>query len=259
MKPVIQKFIQQNRYPLASNATSYEKYTIYKNGKSESLLVWFTGGAFLFCNRESNYGLLNKLNYNLTDCDILIFDYPVRFSATIHDTLQGANTVLKEFSGKYKNYIAAGYSAGVLLMGTFYRKEKSLDLAQRLKTEQIGIEFNCLISINGLYDTELSNTIMNNAFHFYIIRGTEDHHLYSMYNIAGEVPKLIIGTQHGFLYTQTEKFIHYNKCEKILIFTNDKLSHLFPMDITKPETKIIINEISTFIKKYIYNQKTQLN
>lgn len=249
-KGLIQKFTKGPSYPLSSNGREVDNYTIYVQGGSTNLLVWFNGGSFLFSTRSTVYGVLNQLNSRIKNCDIIVFDYPVRFSHTINDALFGCDKVLGKFAGRYKNYYAVGYSAGVVLMGTYQHKENSLKISRELGIPQTGIKFKAMICINGLYHLKLTNPLADKLFQFYIVRGTKKPNLFTAYGIT-DIPKLVIGAEGDFLYNQTREFLLKEPNTESYIYTNKSLTHLFPLYYNLDEARDCANRIVAFINSHI--------
>lgn len=234
-----------------------EGYTLYSSSFSTpsaspvpapNLLIWFHGGAFLYSDRKSAYGFLNNLYAALKpDCDILVFDYPVRFSHTVRDSMLKCNEIIKKFLFKYTTFFCGGMSAGSLLMGTFLRKEIVPNLATKIKVPPIGITFKAMISLCGVYSVNFNNSkLLNTAFDYYIMSGTAHPELYSCYGI--NVKKLIVGAVSEYLYQQTYEYVNTEPCEK-LIYQNKNLTHSFPLLLNTPESKDCIDKISKFLKK----------
>lgn len=236
-------------YKLAANGREIGRYTVYTGAGSlqkQNLLVWFGGGGFLYSDRKTSYGLLNELSAKLPDFDILVFDYPVRFSHTVRESLLAVNGVLAEAAvGKYARYYAGGMSAGVMLMGTFQAKETTPTVADRIKVPATGIKFKAMVGVCGLYRSKFDNRLLNAMFQFYIMRGTPAPELYSCYGLTG-TPKLVISATTEYLYTQTYRFITQEPCES-KVYVNDLLKHSFPLLNNCPEARDSIRRIATFV------------
>lgn len=249
LKFVIQQLTTGPRYPVSPNAVETNDYTLYTRPNNDNLLIWFNGGAFLFSEKKTTYGLLNQINDLLLNFDILVFNYPTRFTYTVYESLMGCNKIISNFIGSYKNYYSGGYSAGVLLMGTFIRKENDLATAQQLQIPQLGINIKAAVCVNGLYDTRLTNRIVNQLFKTYILRGTDHIQLYSMYNLS--LPKLVIGAYSEFLNNQTKRFLQYEYVDvESKIYDNPSLTHLFPLYNDVAESKDAVARIVKFLTKY---------
>ncbi|ABO45352.1 unknown [Gryllus bimaculatus nudivirus] len=227
----------------------YEKdgYTLYSSNKTVSnLLVWFHGGAFLYSDRKTAYGFLNNLfEYIKDDCDILVFDYPVRFSNTVRDSMLRCNSIIKKFIFKYKSFYCGGMSAGCLLMGTFIKKETVRGVAEKIQVPVIGVIFKAMIGLCGVYETNFNDSkLLNVAFDFYIMSGTPYPKLYTCYGI--NLDKLIIGAISEYLYQQTYKYANTEPCNKI-IYQNKNLTHSFPLLLNTSESKECIKKIAEFL------------
>lgn len=250
LKPLFfDTYLPSQYYKLAANAREVGRYTVYTGAnklQSPNLLVWFSGGGFLYSDRKTSYGLLNELSAKLPDFDVLVFDYPVRFSYTVRESLLAVNSVLAEAAvGKYANYYAGGMSAGVMLMGAFQSKETTPTVADRIKVPATGIKFKAIVGVCGLYRSSFDNRLLNAMFQFYIMRGTPAPELYSCYGLTG-TPKLVISATTEYLYTQTYRFLTMEPCES-KVYTNDLLKHSFPLLNNCPEARDSVKRIAAFI------------
>lgn len=239
-------------YKLAANAREFGHYTLYAGaGKlpKRNLLVWFSGGGFLYSDRKTSYGLLNELSAKLPDFDVLVFDYPVRFSHTVRESLLAVNGVLAEAAvGAYANYYAGGMSAGVMLMGTFQAKETTPTVADRIEVPATGIKFKAMVGVCGLYRSSFDNRLLNAMFQFYIMRGTPAPELYGCYGLTG-TPKLVISATTEYLYAQTYRFVTLEPCES-KVYANDLLKHSFPLLNNCPEARDTVERIAAFVTEH---------
>lgn len=252
LKPIILKWLPDINYYPSKYATVEKNYTLYhRQDKSpnSNLLVWFHGGSFIFCNRNSAYGLLNNLFEKLEKFDILLITYPVRFENTVQDMMLTINNILNNFL-TYTEYHAIGISAGVLLEGSFINKERSIEISRRMKVPQIGINFKTFIGINGVYDTVFNSKVLNNLFKYYVMRGTPGIELYNCKNL--NIPKLVISSEQDFLYQQTENFLSTEHADS-KIFNKTHLDHTSPLFQNIPESKEIIELITNWIHKHTLN------
>lgn len=256
LKYVIKKYTKGPRYDKNENALEVDEFTLYQNetvpNKPNALLICFNGGAFLFSEKKTMYGLLNKISDSVQDynIDILVFNYPIRFKYTIHDSLVGCNEViskvLKIYNGRYQRFYGLGYSAGVILMGAFQRKETVSGVSRSLNIPILGVKLSAMICINGLYSLDLYNKLINQLFKWYIVRGTALQQYYSAYKLE-DTPKLIIGAEYEFLYAQTHLFLNSEPTSKSLIFNNKELTHLFPLYYETSESQQCVSEIASFL------------
>lgn len=252
-KPLLfDTYIPPQYYKLAANAKEYDYYTVYTGASKfykRNLLVWFNGGGFLYSDRKTSYGLLNQLSRNLPEFDVLVFDYPVRFRHTVHEALLAVNNVLSERKlGRYDNYYAGGMSAGTLLMGTFQSKETTPAVADKIKVPAIGIKFKAMVGVCGLYRSTFDNSLLNAMFRFYIMRGTPAPELYSCYGLT-DTPKLVISATTEYLYSQTYRFVAFEPCDS-KVYTNDLLTHSFPLLNNCPEAQDTVERITAFVKQH---------
>lgn len=247
LKFCLTRILPTFEYKLPNEATEIDNYTIYHSTKNEKkrLLVWFNGGAFLFSQRKCAYGILNTLFEKLNDYDLLVFDYPVRFDYTLHDTMMSINKTLSKFLN-YNEYVAVGMSAGTLLMGTFISKEQSSEIAEQIAVPQIGLKFQAFIGLNGVYNTKYNSVLLTELFSFYILRNIKTPKNYTCYNL--KIPKLIINCTNDFLYDQTRSFLLSEHAE-FKLYDNPQLTHLFPLFQNLPEAKDVIERIVSFVKK----------
>lgn len=256
VKFIISRLLRPTDYPLDTSAREFGKVTLYSDRKYDTaivstpmrrLLVWFHGGAFMFSNRRNSYGLLNRLYARIkSEYDIVVFDYPVRFSNTIHDTMLSINRTLSQFIGKYDEFYCGGLSAGTLLMGAFMKKEADPHVASAIQVPVIGMKFYGAIGVCGLYDTQFDSSLLNSAFDFYIMRNTPKPHLYSCYNSG--VPFLVLGAVADYLYPHTHRFVLTEPSE-YFIYNNPNLPHTFPLLNNLVESKDCVRRISEFLMK----------
>lgn len=245
IKTILNKLSDPIEYNLHENAKIQKNYILYSKEGNKNLTIIFHGGAFLFSDFKNAYGFSNSLYEHLKTFDILIFQYPVRFDFTIEQAMIAINDILKNFINRYDNYTAIGVSAGVLLMGTFLQKEMNKDVAQKICVPQIGLNISKFVAINGVFDTNFNNSVLNKLFSFYIMRGTSSIKNYSCYNLS--VPKLIISNTYDFLYEQTKNYIKTEQCS-LKIFQNKNLDHRFIFYQNLNETNIAIKSISSFLQ-----------
>lgn len=246
LKPLISYWVPQIKYIPSKYATITNDYTLYSRKDvmpATRLLVWFQGGSFVYCNLSSSYGLLNNLYDKLQNFDILCINYPVRFEHTVHDAMLSINQTLSKFL-TYHEYHAAGISAGVLLQGTFIKKERSMNVANIIKVPQIGIHFTSFIGINGVYNTHFSSPLLTYLFEYYIMRNTPGIEAYDCEHIM--IPRLIITSKQDFLHQQTENFIA-NEPSTVKVYNNDRLTHASPLFQNIPESLDIVQTISTWL------------
>lgn len=252
-KPLLfDTYIPPQYYMLAANAKEYDYYTVYTGANElykRDLLVWFNGGGFLYSDRKTSYGLLNELSRNLPEFDVLVFDYPVRFRHTVHEAMIAVNKALSETKvRRYDNYYAGGMSAGTLLMGTFQSKETTPAVADKIRVPAIGIKFKAMVGVCGLYRSTFDNGLLNALFRFYIMRGTPAAELYSCYGLT-DTPKLVISATTEYLYSQTYRFVALEPCDS-KVYTNDLLTHSFPLLNNCPEAQDTVQRITAFVKKH---------
>ncbi|KAI5630645.1 OrNVorf47-like-2 [Venturia canescens] len=229
----------------ATNAEVKDLYTLYSRPNNKKLLVWFQGGAFLLNNRKTSYGILNALNDALIEFDVLVFDYPLRFSHSVHDAMLATNKILEQFYA-YDEYYAAGFSVGALLMGAFMQKELNKEIARKVDVPVIGIQFKAIISLCGVYSMKFDCLLLNLISRLYIMRGTPNPHLYSYHGLLS-VPLLVISATSEFLYTETYKFTKSTACE-LKVFRGALLPHEFPLMLEFPETKESIESVIEFLR-----------
>lgn len=262
--PIKNMISQMHIAPIYNLNTAYGKefkedgYTLYSgnSNNNQNLLVWFHGGAFLYSDRKTAYGFLNKLYELIKDyCDILVFDYPVRFSNTVRDSMLRCNYIIKKFIFKYTSFYCGGMSAGCLLMGTFIKKETIRGVAEKIKVPVIGVIFKAMIGLCGVYEPNFNNSkLLNSAFDFYIMSGTPSADLYTCYGL--NLDKLIVGAISEYLYQQTYKYANTEPCTKI-IYQNKNLTHSFPLLLNTPESKECIKSIADFlIDKFKFNKNS---
>lgn len=241
----IDKFVFSPVYDANSNANIFEDYTLYdKKTNNTKLLIYFHGGAFLFSNQKSAYGLLNELDDSLTSFDILTFSYPVRFKYTLQDSLLSINKIIQKVQMKYTEFYAVGMSAGVLLMGAFQRKEKNIEISKKIEVPIIGVQFKAMVGICGVYDTRIDNQFLQTAFNFYIMRNTPSPKEYTCYNL--KTPILVISSISDYLYNQSYRYIQQEPNVTKYIF-NTYTPHQFSLLINLPEATKTVKKISEFL------------
>lgn len=253
LKPLLfDTYLPPQYYKLAANGKEYSYYTVYTGASKlnkRNLLVWFTGSGFLYSDRKTTYGMLNELSASMPDFDVLVFDYPVRFRHTVREAMLAVNKVLSETTvGRYDNYYAGGMSAGTLLMGTFQSKETTPAVADEIRVPAIGIKFKAMVGVCGLYRSAFDSRLLNLMFKCYVMRGTPAAKLYSCYGLT-DTPKLVISATTEYLYSQTYQFVKLEPCE-YKVYTNDLLTHSFPLLNNCPEAQDTVKLITAFITKY---------
>lgn len=247
VKFLIDKLVFSPIYDANENAQIIDDYTLYKKNNNTKLLIYFHGGAFLFSNQKSAYGLLNELDENLKDFDILTFSYPVRFRYTLKDSLLSINNVIQKVQVKYQEFYAVGMSAGVLLMGAFQRKEKDIEISKKIEVPIIGVQFKAMVGICGVYDTRIDNQFLQMMFDFYIMRKTPSPKDYTCYNIR--TPILVISSVSDYLYNQSYRYIQQEPNVTKYIF-NTYTPHQFSLLINLPESVTTVKKISEFLNQH---------
>lgn len=248
LKYIIRRINPKSNYPPNSNATITANYTLYSNEGSthNRLIVVFIGGALLTCEVANSYGLCNYLNEKLgKDYDILLFNYPVRFKNTLHETMLAINAKLTNFV-HYDDVHAIGISFGALLAGAFYNKEYSKMASRKMAIPQIGMLFRSLTAFSGLFETKFNASILTTLFKFYIMRKTKSILDYTCYGLP--VPKLIINSKSDFLLAQTMKMAESEQCE-VHIYESTILPHPFVQFINLAEATDALDRFVKFIRR----------
>lgn len=231
------------------------------NTNHKKLIVVFIGGSFLFKALSSHYGIGNKL-YELFKNDnfnVMLLSYPVRFSATLQQSMLSINNTLQEIAlTQYDEFYAIGYSAGALLASVFIQKEMDINYSKRINVPQIGLNFKKFIGICGLYYPSFeNNSILTRLFKFYILKNTTAASLYTCGNSLERIPKLIISTVTDFLYNQTTKFIQTIPNTVYKVYTNPSLNHTFIENVDLKESKDAFELMYKFIIKQNDNIEQQ--
>lgn len=252
LKSLILKIIPNANYKLSEHAREVGSITLYSpsnkdGGKANKrLFVWFTGGAFISGTRTGCYGILNRLYDQIGDTfDIIAFDYPTRFQATLKQTLEEITKTLQPYIGLYDEYFCGGMSAGVYLMGSFVNKEMNPVAASEMGVRKIGMQIAGMICVNGVFEGHFNSDIIDWLFNFYIARGTPGKRYYTCYGI--QTPKLVIGCRRDFLFPQTYKFITLEPTESH-IYPEDTLTHVFPLFINLPQARDSIDRMEKWLR-----------
>lgn len=220
-------------------------HVLYGGRSNVSVVVFLIGGAFLYNDFASHYGLSNELGARLAAkrINLLMLRYPVRFDNTVHDAMLFLNDLLKKYALCYKICHMLGFSAGALLAGMFVRKERSRTLADLIKVPQIGLDVRSYVGICGLYDSQFDNAIVTNLFDAYIMRGTPEHKRYHCRELG--IPAFIVSSTRDILFAQTQRYAEAQPCT-YKIFDVD-LPHGFVQCVNLTETQEALRLIVDFI------------
>lgn len=210
------------------------KPTVYKD--TSTVIVWFHGGAFMYSDRRTAYGMLQKLAES-AGCDVFVFNYPVRFKSTAKEAMLRINQILGTIKDKYLKFHAGGFSAGVLYMCGFYNKESSSTVAESIQVPQIGITFDTLTGVNGVWDVEMWNKTSTTLFKRYLMKNTPNYKQYTVFNTTLDPSKiLLVDCKSDFLYPIAQR-VMATLSFKTKIFDNPALNHGFPQYINLDESK----------------------
>ena len=250
IKPILRKFATSGDYdplPIAKRFPDYTLYSALTDNKlrNRDLIVIFIGGAFIIQSISSYYGVANQLYSAMSKThDVMVVQYPVRFSHTIQESMISLNSTLAKEAIRYKSCHFVGFSAGALLASMIIRKEKDQQLAKTIQVPQIGLHISSMVSVCGLLYTIFNSDIVNRLFNYYILNKTQSAKSYQAQNL--NMPTLLISCKNDILYNQTLKFAQTEQC-KVKMF-NNKLSHMFVQMINLKESKESVLEIISFIK-----------
>lgn len=249
LKPLIRLALASPTYELDKKhvISSDNTHIMYGNSKNESLAILLIGGAFIFNDFTSHYGMSNSLADLLINqkINLLMLRYPVRFSNTVYDAMISINDSLRTHATRYKQCHMIGFSAGALLAGMFIRKEQSRALANLIKVPQIGISARTYVGICGLYDVNFDNEIISKLFGFYIMKNTPEYKRYNCREL--NIPTFLISSINDILVGQTRQFVETQQCSYKLF--KEKLPHAFIQYINLPQAQEALKLISEFIGK----------
>lgn len=219
----------------------------------------------MFSSLNAYYGFSRVLLETLDDqsFSLLLLSYPVRWTATMYESMQSINSTLRDFhqTFDYKKYHFIGFSAGALYTGTFINKEYNKQLADSLELPRLGILANSCTLINPMIDAaSFDNALLTRLFNWYIARGTKNSDKYSCLIKAGSsseglgqqnVPVLAITSNKDILYQQSRLVMRYMPNSESKIFVkngNESLPHSFVQQIDRSESKDAINLIVQRLK-----------
>lgn len=250
LKPLIRLAIAAPSYALDRQyvVSQDSDHVLYGEPKNASVAVLLIGGAFLFNDFKSHYGLSNALGGRLVThgVDLLMLRYPVRFNHTVHDAMLALNTLLQRHVLRYKSCHMIGFSAGALLAGVFARKERSRAFSDLIAVPQIGLPtVKSYVGICGLYDVRFDNSMLTQLFEFYILTGTPEYKRYNCRELG--VPVYLVSSEHDALVSQTRRYIETEPCN-YKIFA-ERLPHTFMQCINLSQTQDALTLIVKFIVK----------
>lgn len=228
--------------------TDFKNYTIWSKEGNKKCIIFVVGGAFLYSDRTTSYGFMNKLSELMPDYDVISVSYPIRFASTFHQMLIGMNDTLAEFAGKYEDYHVVAFSAGVMLTNTFMNKEEDANAAKLLDVPQIGLKFKSATLICGIFYTGLWSGLANWLFKKYIINGITHPECCNAMYVQHNNPYYVISSSANFLHNQSLQFISRNSNVKSLIFEQPYMTHGFIQIVNLEETQQAIESIAEFIK-----------
>ena len=226
-------------------------YTLYRETdapKRSSVIAIVVGGAFMFSDLDTHYGLANEIWRECRERhDVLVVSYPVRFGNTLHDAMLSLNdTFQRVVRDDYAKRHLVGVSSGALLAGTFLRKEKDATYSRLIDVPRIGLSFDSFVGLNGVYDTTFDSGLVSTLFRFYVLRGTKHGEQYSAYGVGAKT--LVIASTNDFLYAQqTERYLRTNECDKLLFGNQTNLPHNFMQMMQYPESDTVVKKISEFV------------
>ncbi|UDM55342.1 gp19-like protein [Phenacoccus solenopsis nudivirus] len=230
------------------------KATLYSNasGKNNKLLVFVQGGAFLTCDIETTYALMNEFAERLSEFDVVTFDYGVRFSYTIQNMVQHVYKIIQKCR-EFRNYTilhGIGMSAGSLIIGAMQTCEyKNLNDLMRLKdpSDKNNYKFETFTSLCGLLNTTFRNSYLDFLFRNYLLRKTPASVYYTCYDLP-ELKKFIISSQSEYLKHQSIEFVAKEKCQYEIYSADFNLTHTFPLFTNINKTQECIENVVKFIR-----------
>nr|WOJ45412.1 GrBNV gp19-like protein [Apis mellifera nudivirus] len=247
LKPLIRLALASPTYELNRThvISSDNTHILYGSSQTERLAILLIGGAFLFNDFTSHFGMSNTLADLLIGqkINLLMLRYPVRFTNTVYDAMISINNSLRVHATRYKQCYMIGFSAGALLAGVFIRKEQSRALANLIKVPQIGISARAFVGICGLYDVNFDNDIISKLFGFYIMKNTPEYKRYHCRDLT--IPTFLISSTNDILIGQTRQFVETQQCTYKLF--NEKLPHAFIQYINLPQSQEALKLISEFV------------
>lgn len=217
---------------------------------SDKLLVWFHGGSFVQETYDNILPFLVEVA-ETNKCHVLTFDYPLLYTAKLHETLKYINTILREFFvlNEYKDIYYGGESAGTYLALKTIEIEYNQALRNVTDTQELGVIPKGFIGICGFYDPTfngkpLAKYLMNMWFW-----RVQDMQLFINCNL--NVPALIVSSSRDFLATQSQRFVdsqprHLTQYE---YFITPNTLHCFVANTTLSETRDTIEIMKNFMSK----------
>jgi acetyl esterase/lipase len=175
-------------------------------GGSENILVWFHGGCFIQEKYDTILPFLVEVA-RVCEMDVVTFDYPLLYTATMPETLGYCNQLLRDFfdEHKYENVFYGGDSAGTYLALKTMEIEYNQSLRTAVGVEPLGIPVNGFVGICGFYDPTLNGKplalpLINHWF-------WKADNITNYKKCSVRVPSLLVSSSHDFLVSQTQRFI----------------------------------------------------
>lgn len=228
-----------------------KNYRIIKCSSKENsneLLVWFHGGSFIQEKYENILPFLVEISKS-TKIDVLTFDYPLLYTAKLHETLNFCNRILLDFfseNQQYKSIFYGGDSAGTYLALKVIETELNDSLQNITKSTAIGVIPNGFIGICGFYDATFGGKpIVSSLVNNWLWRVPK---LTNFNNCILTIPALIITSSRDFLATQSKRFIDSQprRLIKFKQFVTPNTLHCFVANTTLSETQEAIDLIQEF-------------
>lgn len=249
IKALIGRHIYHHDYEPSSDAIEYDEvnryahYAAAPDKRKRRLCVLFVGGAFMFANLRTHLGLANLLYETIGKThDLLVVSYRTRFLYTIRDSMLSLNETLSRFLD-YDEYCAIGVSAGALLAGAFARKESDEAASRKMNVPRIGMTFERLVGICGVYSVDFGNDLLNAVFRYYVMRHTPSPKSYDWRGLSR--PMMLVSVKRDILHGQTLALLA-SESARSLIFSKP-LSHAFAQMTNLPETVTTVREIAKFL------------
>lgn len=219
------------------------------------LLVVLVGGSFVLESPFTHIGCVNELSQRAAPkarVDVLFIRYPLRFEHTIHESLSMISEELSRAgTHDYDKTVLLSFSAGTYLGLAYICKESSARLAKQFDIARVGVTFDAMVTICGLFSGSFDNQILAWLFDTYVLGGIprERRAVYeqgSRLDLA-PMPRLIISNSNDLLAMQSSQYCAFSKGARLEMFDSEILPHSFPQLTNLKESQECYDKIVKFI------------
>lgn len=237
---------------------SFKVWTLSpKKNKSDKVIFYFHGGAYVFNVYKQHWQLFDKL-IELTEATIVVHDYPLVPQYTQKETFDFTNKVYQKLLVKYKSerkyFLGDSAGAGLALAFAQYLRNEERPLPEQIILSAPWLDVtleNPEVTTIDKDDKMLGKEGLRMAGKAYAGElDTKDYRVSPIYGDFTNLPKIsiFIGS-HDLFWADTKKLkANLDKANiTINYFEYPKMFHNWWISVGMPESKSVIRQVSTLI------------